>query len=146
MRARPISDATRSSEWVMRVLSGYGCHRICEALPRQFRAMAPDSGRDRRAPLRRRMARVIATALDRLAGLPAARALAEAAAHLGGSPSRLLSGLALDGRLLEAIAARAQDGACGAVYTGSEEARVLAAFALAEAASRRGGPPAPEGV
>ena len=89
---------------------------------------------------------MIATALDRLAGLPAARALAEAAAHLGGSPSRLLSGLALDGRLLEAIAARAQDGARGAVYTGSEEARVLAAFALAEAASRRGGPAAPEGV
>ena len=92
------------------------------------------------------MAGVIATALDRLAGLTAERALAEAAAHLGGSPSRLLSGLALDGRLLEAIAARAQGGARGAVYTGSEEARVLAAFALAVAASRRGGPTAPGGV
>jgi hypothetical protein len=92
------------------------------------------------------MAPVIATALDRLAGLPAARALAEAAAHLGGSPSTVLAGLAVDGRLLEAIAARVQGGARGAVYTGSEESRVLAAFALAEAASRRGGPAAPEGV
>jgi len=34
----------------MRFLSGYGCHRIREAHPRQFRAMAPDSGSDRRAP------------------------------------------------------------------------------------------------
>ena len=92
------------------------------------------------------MARVIATALDRLAALSAEVALEEAAAHLGGSPSRLLSGLALDGRLLEAIAARAQGGSRGAVYTGSEEARVLAAFALAVAASRRGGPGARAGV
>jgi hypothetical protein len=89
---------------------------------------------------------VIAVALDRLARLPAGRALEEAAAHLGGSPSTILSGLALDGRLLEAIAARAQGGARGAVYTGGEEARLLAAFALAAAASRRGGPPPRTGV
>ena len=89
---------------------------------------------------------VIPAALDRLAGLPAARALEEAAAHLGGAPSALLSGLVLDGRLLEAIAARAQDGARGSVYTSGEEARILAAFGLASAAARRGGPELRQGV
>lgn len=53
---------------------------------------------------------------------------------------------ALDGRILEAIAARALGGARGAVYTSGEEGRVLAAFALAGAAARRGGPPLPDGV
>ena len=94
----------------------------------------------------RPIAEAIATALERLAGLSAARALEEAAAHLAGSSSERLSGLDLDGRLLEAIAARALGGERGALYTISEEARVLAAFALAEAASRRGGPPLPAGV
>lgn len=52
----------------------------------------------------------------------------------------------LDGRLLEAIAARALSGARGAVFTSSEEGGILAAFALAGAAARRGGPPLPDGV
>ncbi len=94
----------------------------------------------------RPIADAIPAALERLADLPAARALEEAAAHLAGSPSERLSGLALDGRLLEAIAARALDRKRGALFTTREEARVLAAFALAEAASRRGGPPLPAGV
>ena len=52
----------------------------------------------------------------------------------------------IDGRLLEAIAARARDGARGAVFTPEPEARILAAFGLAHAAARRGGPPPAEGV
>ncbi len=94
----------------------------------------------------RPIAGAIPEALDRLSGLPAARALEEAARHLSGSPSERLSGLALDGRLLEAIAGRALGGARGAVYTGGEESGLLAAFALAEAAARRGGPPLADGV
>jgi SAM-dependent methyltransferase len=46
----------------------------------------------------------------------------------------------LDGRLLEAISARALGGERGAVYTPGPEARLLAAFGLAHAAVRRGGP------
>lgn len=94
----------------------------------------------------RPIADAIPAALERLAGLPAARALEEAAAHLAGSPSERLSGLDLDGRLLEAIAARALDGERGALFTNGGEARVLAVFALAEAAARRGGPSFPAGV
>ena len=94
----------------------------------------------------RPIAGAIAAALDRFSGLPAARALEEAAAHLAGSPSKRLGGLALDGRLLEAIAASALAGSRGAVYTGDDESRVLAAFALAGAAARRAGPPLPDGV
>ncbi len=52
----------------------------------------------------------------------------------------------LDGRVLEAIAARALGGTRGAVYTAGEEGRILAAFALAGAAARRGGPPLADGV
>ena len=94
----------------------------------------------------RPIADAIDTALDRLSDLAAARALEEAAAHLSGSSSERLSGLALDGRLLEAIAARALGGARGAVFTKGEESGMLAAFALAEAAARRGGPPLSGGV
>lgn len=49
----------------------------------------------------------------------------------------------IDGALLEAICARALAGARGAVFTPGREARVLAAFGLAEVAARRGGIPAP---
>jgi hypothetical protein len=52
----------------------------------------------------------------------------------------------LDGRLLEAICARALGGARGAVFTPAPEARLLAAFGLAHAAARRGGPTPGEGV
>jgi len=52
----------------------------------------------------------------------------------GGGPGRI------DGRLLEAIADRALAGAQGAVFTPDAEARLLAAFGLAHAAARRGGP------
>jgi SAM-dependent methyltransferase len=47
---------------------------------------------------------------------------------------------ALDGRLLEAICGRALAGAQGAVFTAGPEARILAAFGLANAAELRGGP------
>jgi hypothetical protein len=47
-------------------------------------------------------------------------------------------GDALDGRLLEAIAARALGGRHGAVFTPAPEARLLAAFGLAHAGARRG--------
>ncbi|HET8541858.1 MAG TPA: N-6 DNA methylase [Anaeromyxobacter sp.] len=46
----------------------------------------------------------------------------------------------IDGSLLEAICARALGGARGAVFTPPREARLLAAFGLAHAARRRGGP------
>jgi hypothetical protein len=96
-------------------------------------------------------------ALARLEGLPAARALDEAAAFLRGSPSARLAGMvagseadardgALDGRLLEAVAGQSLRGARGAVFTSSDEGRVLAAFALAAAAGRRGGPALADGV
>ncbi|MEI7704367.1 MAG: type VI secretion system protein [Deltaproteobacteria bacterium] len=99
----------------------------------------------------------IPEALRRLAGVPAARALAEATAHLSGAGSVLLEDLpvaseamplpgALDGRLLDALAARALRGARGAVFTASEEGCVLAAFGLAAAAERRGGPGLAGGV
>jgi SAM-dependent methyltransferase len=99
----------------------------------------------------------LAGALLRLSGLPSRRALLEAAAHLAGRRSPLLSGLpggdersprsgALDGRLLESLLARALAGARGAQFTSGGEGRVLAAFALAAAAARRGGPPVPGGV
>ena len=99
----------------------------------------------------------LAGALDRLAGIPARRALGEAAAHLAGRRSLLLAGIpagaersprsgALDGRILEALLARALAGARGAVFTSGGDGRVLAAFALASAAARRGGPSAPDGV
>jgi hypothetical protein len=52
----------------------------------------------------------------------------------GGGPDRI------DGRLLEAIAEQAIGGAHGAVFTPDAEARLLAAFGLAHAAARRGGP------
>jgi len=94
----------------------------------------------------------LAGALHRLAGVPTRRALGEVAAHLAGRRSTLLAGIpvgsersprsgSLDGRILEALLARALRGARGAVFTGGGEGRVLAAFALASAAARRGGPP-----
>ena len=52
----------------------------------------------------------------------------------------------IDGRLLEAVAARALGGAPGAVFTGEAEARILAAFGLAHAAALRGGPGPADGV
>ena len=99
----------------------------------------------------------IPLALERLAPLPVASALEEAAAHLRGIPSAALDGLpvaredrpspgCLDGRLLEALVARAQGGALGGVYTSGEEGRILAALALATAAARRGGPSPADGV
>ncbi len=99
----------------------------------------------------------LAGALHRLAGIPARRALGEAAAHLAGRRSPLLAGIpagdersprsgALDGRILEALLLRALEGARGAVFTSSGDGRVLAAFALASAAARRGGPPSADGV
>jgi hypothetical protein len=98
-----------------------------------------------------------AAALLRLGALPSRRALEEAATHLRGGESPVLAGLpfasertpragAVDGRLLEALLARALRGARGAVFTAGEEGRVLAAFALAAAAARRGGPAVPDGV
>jgi hypothetical protein len=53
---------------------------------------------------------------------------------------------ALDGRALEAVAQRGLAGARGAVFTAAPEARILAAFALAHAAARRGGPHPAAGV
>jgi hypothetical protein len=99
----------------------------------------------------------LAGALGRLAGLPVRRALRDAAAHLAGRRVPVLDGIpigserspegrSLDGRILEALLDRALRGARGAVFTNSHESRLLAAFALAAAAARRGGPPAPEGV
>lgn len=99
----------------------------------------------------------LAGALDRLAGVPARRALGEAAAHLAGRRSPRLAGIptgdersarsgALDGRILEALLARALHGAWGAIFTSGGDGRALAAFALASAAARRGGPAAPDGV
>ena len=53
---------------------------------------------------------------------------------------------ALDGRLLDLLLSRALGGRRGAVFTGRAEARILAAFALARAAARRGGPDPSRGV
>ena len=52
----------------------------------------------------------------------------------------------IDGRLLEAICARALEGAGGAVFTPPAEARLLAGFGLAHAAAARGGPVAADGL
>jgi SAM-dependent methyltransferase len=98
-----------------------------------------------------------ARALAALAGLAPAAQLEAALRRLRGAPEPLLDGLAagseadpaagrLDGALLEAICARALGGARGAVFTPAAEARILAAFGLARAAERRGGPPAAEAV
>jgi predicted RNA methylase len=78
-------------------------------------------------------------------------ALRAAARRLGGQAGGPLSGFRMgseleprpdrvDGRLLEAVCARALAGAPGSVYTGAAEARQLAAFGLAHAAALQGGP------
>jgi methylase of polypeptide subunit release factors len=96
-------------------------------------------------------------ALDALAALPPEAQLLAAAARLadrGGGPLSAFevgaeddpSPARLDGSLLEAICARALEGARGAVFTPGPEARLLAALGLAHAAARRGGPPPAEGV
>ncbi len=88
-------------------------------------------------------------ALAQLADLPPARQLAAAGRRLRGAAEPLLRHLPvgseaaphagrLDGRLLEVLCERALGGARGAVFTPEAEARVLAAFGLAEAAARRG--------
>ncbi|HYQ81161.1 MAG TPA: N-6 DNA methylase [Anaeromyxobacteraceae bacterium] len=90
-------------------------------------------------------------ALEALAALTPAAALRAATRRLRGERRGPLarfpggSELAprpgrLDGRLLEAVCARALAGAPGSVYTGAAEARLLAAFGLAHAAALRGGP------
>jgi SAM-dependent methyltransferase len=96
--------------------------------------------------------------LERLASLPAAAQLEAALRRLGGGKGGPLAAYrpgsereppapgTIDGRLLEAIAARALGGARGAVFTPEREARILAAFGLAHAAGRRDGPPAAEAV
>jgi len=92
-----------------------------------------------------------ARALEALSGLPPGRALAEAARRLSGEQGGRLGALPVgselaprpglaDGGLLEAVAERALAGARGAVFTAPAEADILAAFALAHAAARRGGP------
>jgi hypothetical protein len=95
-----------------------------------------------------------AAALAALSGLDAAAQLDHAAARLrGDGGDGPLAALApgdelapdparIDGRLLEAIVARALGGARGAVFTAAPEAGILAAFGLAEAAARRGVPAA----
>ena len=99
----------------------------------------------------------LAAALLRLGSVPARRALGEVAAHLSGGESVLLAGIpvasersplggAVDGRILEWLLDRALRGARGAVFTGGDEGRVLAAFSLAGAAALRGGPAAAHGV
>jgi len=93
--------------------------------------------------------------LEALAHLPAEEQLAAAIRRLSGSRPGPLAALEpasegahppgpglIDGRLLEAIAARALGGARGAVFTPEPEARILAAAGLAHAAARRAGPPA----
>jgi hypothetical protein len=101
---------------------------------------------------------VLADPLDLLAPLPAAAQLAAALHRLRGGRGGPLARFTpqterapaapgrIDGRLLEAIAARALGGARGAIFTPEREARALAAFGLARAAARRGGPPPAEGV
>ncbi len=92
-----------------------------------------------------------AHALEALAGLAPPAQLRQALRRLrgeaGGPLGRLPAGSELapgagrlDGRLLEAVCARALAGAPGAVYTAAAEARLLAAFGLAQAAAWRGGP------
>ncbi|WP_242346801.1 N-6 DNA methylase [Anaeromyxobacter terrae] len=100
----------------------------------------------------------IEAALAALAPLAPGAQLAAALARLGGTRGGPLAGFpvgaapedgcggALDGALLEAICARALAGARGAVFTPAPEARLLAAFGLAHAAARRGGPSASEAL
>jgi len=96
-------------------------------------------------------------ALAALAGMPPRAQLEAAVARLTGRPGGPLSDIPagsedaadaarLDGSLLEAICARTLSGARGAIFTPAPEARLLAAFGLAHAAARRGGPPPAEGV
>jgi len=90
-------------------------------------------------------------ALAALAHLPPGEALAAASRRLRGGRGGPLAGLdagserdpapgRIDGSLLELLCARALGGARGAVFTPPREARLLAAFGLAHAARRRGGP------
>ncbi|HSD22647.1 MAG TPA: class I SAM-dependent methyltransferase [Anaeromyxobacter sp.] len=87
-------------------------------------------------------------ALAALASLEPEAQLAAALARLRGTPDGPLSTFTvvdgvragLDDVLLEAICARALGGDRGAVFTPAAEARLLAAFGLAHAARRRGGP------
>jgi hypothetical protein len=102
----------------------------------------------------------IREALAALSALPPAAQLAAALRRLRGAQrgplarfapgSELDAGPAgearIDGRLLEAVSARALAEAPGAVFTAAAEARILAAFALAEASARRGGPAAPRSL
>jgi hypothetical protein len=98
-------------------------------------------------------------ALAALAHLSAEEGLATVARRLGGAGdgagplSRFAAGSEhspspdrIDGSLLEAICARSLGGARGAVFTPEREACVLAAFGLAHAAARRGGPAPAVGV
>jgi predicted RNA methylase len=96
-------------------------------------------------------------ALAAVEHLAPGRQLAAAVRRLGGASGGPLGDIAagserepapgrIDGALLEAICVRALAGARGAVFTPPREARLLAAFGLAHAASRRGGPPPAEGV
>jgi len=93
-------------------------------------------------------------ALEKLSHLAPGRALEEAARRLSGGRGGPLAALpvadelspergAADGALLEAVVERALEGRRGAIFTPPSEAGILAAFALAHAAHRRGGP-APE--
>jgi SAM-dependent methyltransferase len=89
------------------------------------------------------------TALEALAHLTPARQLDAALARLRGDRAGLgrpLAALDVSDELLEAICARALGGARGAVFTPAPEARLLAAFGLAHAAARRGGPAPAEAV
>ncbi len=96
------------------------------------------------------------SALETLASLAPAAQLEAAERRLrgGGGPLRdfAVAGEldprpgAIDGRLLEAICARALGGARGAVFTAEPESRILASFGLACAAQPRGGPPLPRAV
>ncbi len=52
----------------------------------------------------------------------------------------------IDSSLLETVCGHALDGARGAIFTPAREARILAAFGLAHAAQRRGGPAAGDAV
>jgi SAM-dependent methyltransferase len=89
-------------------------------------------------------------ALAALSPLEPEAQLAAAVARLRGAPGGPLAALPVEGErdassglddvLLEAICARALGGDRGAVFTPAPEARLLAAFGLAHAASRRGGP------
>jgi hypothetical protein len=131
--------------------------------------MAGDSDRDRarRRRYNGRLPRadaipddVLPRAAARLDGLRPAAALDEAARFLAargavdGSPlagfavstERSPRAGAVDGRLLDLLLSRALGGRRGAVFTGGAEARILAAFALARAAARRGGPDPSRGV